>query len=483
MMIFLRDVGVLQIAILLTVLAPAAGAADDTREYWNGMVDALGQKLQIIVVFTPAEDDAETYTARITIPIQSFIDQPLSNVTYTGAKLAFSIPAVGAEFTAERSPDGRTAAGVLQQRGMEFPLKMERVTAEVAATLGPERPQTPQPPFPYAVREVTYENPKDEITLAGTLTIPEGDGPHPAVVLISGSGPQDRDETIFAHKPFWVLADHLSRRGIAVLRVDDRGVGGSTGSTPTSTSKGLANDVIAGIRFLKTQPDIDPQRIGLVGHSEGGIIAPMVAAKSKSVACVVLLAGTGLPGDEILRLQTAALRRATFVPEEKIAQELVLHRQLTDSILNGADEATVRAAIEELSKYQLSLPPGAASLTPEQFQKLVDAALKQLQSNWMRFFMSYDPREALRAVKCPVLVLIGAKDLQVPPAENLPAIEQALAEAGNPDVTAKELPRLNHLFQEAVTGTVQEYATIEQTLSPTALDEITTWLRARFRLD
>lgn len=472
--------GLLVLLVGGVLAAPGVAEEKKTKEWWKGVVDVPGMKLDIVVAFEPGEA-AGQYTARITIPVQAFLDQPLVDVTYTDAELKFTIAQAGAVFEAARAPDGRTAKGVLKQVGMEFPLTMERITEAEAAEVGPPRPQTPKPPFPYTVSDVTYENPADGTQLAGTLTIPTGAGPHPAVILISGSGPQDRDETLFGHKPFLVLADHLTRHGIAVLRYDDRGVGGSSGATMEATTKDFANDVLAGVVFLKKLGEIDKERIGLVGHSEGGIVAPLAASRSKSVRCVVLLSGTALPGDEILRMQTEALLRAAGVPEATIKEELAAHGRLME-VLGGDDEELIRTRLRELTDVQMNRVPGPARPTAAQMDELVAAAMKELRSPWMQSFLKLDPREALRLMRCPVLALGGEKDLQVPPDKNLPEIEKTLREAGNSDVTVKTLPNLNHMFQEATTGLVGEYGLIEQTLAPQALDEVTNWLRAQFGL-
>lgn len=472
----------------LIAAAPAQNARQAARgnreaQWWKGVVTLPRAKLDLVVVFRPAVAAGE-YTATIDIPVQGAKDLELVDVALTATDLRFTIPPpANAVFGAKRSEDGKTATGELQQHGMTFPLKMERITEEQAGTVGPERPQTPKPPFPYQQREVGYDNPKDGTKLAGTLTLPAGDGPHPAVMLITGSGAQDRDETIFGHKPFFVIADHLTRRGIAVLRVDDRGVGGSSGKTAEVTSEDFAADVKAGIEFLKKQPEIDARRIGLVGHSEGGIIAPLVAVESREVACIVLLAGSGLPGDKIMPMQMEAILHAAGKSEDLIKRQLQAQRILLERLTEGADEETVRAALRELVETQLPPAPGESEPEAEQVASVVERALPRLRSPWMRWFLRHDPRGVLKRVECPVLALIGGLDLQVPPKENLPEIEKALRAGGNREVTVKELAGLNHLFQQAKTGSPAEYGTIPQTIAPAALEELTNWLRKQFKLE
>jgi pimeloyl-ACP methyl ester carboxylesterase len=328
--------------------------------------------------------------------------------------------------------------------------------------------------------EVVYENKKGGVKLAGTLTLPRGPGPHPAALRISGSGAQDRDETLFSHRPFLVLADHLTRRGVAVLRVDDRGVGGSTGSAGEATSADFADDVLAGVEYLKGRKEVDPRRIGLIGHSEGGLIAPAVAGRSADVAFIVLLAGPGLPGDEILYLQGSALLRLLGAGKEQIARQRDLQQRLFAVAKEEKDPAAAEKKMQEvLEDFLAKLPPLERALAGG-LKKQTEQQLRALRSPWFRYFLGYDPRPALRKVRCPVLALIGEKDFQVPPKENLPEIEKAVRAGGNPDVTVKELPALNHLFQTCTTGALAEYATIEETFAPSALELLGDWILKRF---
>lgn len=454
-------------------------------EWWKGAVDIPGRPpLDYVVVFRPAEKPGQ-YGATLDIPAQGAAGLPLIDVKLTKTEITFTLgPPANAVHTLTRSEDGRTATGQLAQHGMTLPMRMERITEEEAKTVGRNRPQTPKPPFPYEQREVKYENPSDHTQLAGTLTIPEGKGPHPAVILITGSGAQDRDETIFGHKPFFVIADHLTRNGIAVLRVDDRGVGGSSRGPANPTSVDFAGDVRAGIAYLKKQAEIDGRRIGLLGHSEGGIIAPLVASGSNDVACIVMLAGTGVPGGQVLRAQNEAAFRAAGASPDQVRAVVDAYDVVIKCLADGADETALQAAVRELIVAQLAAQPQLApkKFSKEEFDVMAQQGVAQFSNAWMRWFIVHDPRETLRQVKCPVLALNGSLDLQVLAKENLPVIEQAARAGGNTDVTARELPGLNHLFQEARLGTVAEYGAISQTISPKALEEVTAWLRARFGL-
>jgi pimeloyl-ACP methyl ester carboxylesterase len=320
--------------------------------------------------------------------------------------------------------------------------------------------------------EVTYTN--GGVTLAGTLTLPPGDGPFPAVVLITGSGPEDRDETVFGHKPFWILADHLSRRGVAVLRSDDRGVGGSSGNVNESTTADFAEDALAGVAWLRNHPKISKGRVGILGHSEGGLAAPIAAGRSSEVAFIVLLAGPGVPGAEVLLGQGEALARAFGAAPPLIAQNLDTQRQIFAVIKSEADPAQRRARIADIIT---SAAKAAGQIVQDQ---AVAAQIARIETPWFRSFLALDPRLALRQVKVPVLALNGDLDLQVVADQNLPEIEKALKEAGNPDVTVRKLPGLNHLFQPAKSGLPSEYPTNEITLSPEVLALVSDWITARF---
>jgi uncharacterized protein len=335
------------------------------------------------------------------------------------------------------------------------------------------RPQEPKKPYPYDEEEVAYENKRDGVKLAGTLTFPRGKGPFPAVLLITGSGPQDRDESLLGHKPFLVLADYLTRQGIAVLRVDDRGVGGSTGSVPNSTTENFAADVMAGVEFLRARKEIDPKQIGLIGHSEGGLIAPMVAAQNGDVAFIVLMAGAGLTGEEILYMQGAMIMKASGASAGQLAKQRATQESMFKILKEEKDPAAAEKRLrEEMSK----------SLTEEEKKKseqTIAAHIKLANTPWFRYYLTLDPRPALRKVKCPVLALNGENDLQVSANENLREIGAALKAGGNNDVTIARLPKLNHLFQTSETGSPNEYIKIEETIAPVALKTIGDWILKR----
>ena len=325
---------------------------------------------------------------------------------------------------------------------------------------------------------------KVEITLAGTLTLPESGGPFPAVLLITGSGPQDRDETVAGHKPFWIIADYLTRQGIAVLRVDDRGTGKSTGFFKGATSGDFATDVLAGVAYLKSRKEINPRQIGLVGHSEGGLIAPMVAVQSDDVAFIVLLAGPGVDGSQILLMQGALISRAGGTSEALIKQSRNYSKRMHEIVKAEPNNERAEKKIREMhaaSRAALSeeLKKETRELAPD-LEAQLNMTIKQILTPWFRYFLIYDPRPALRKVNCPVLAINGEKDLQVPSKENLAAMEQALKAGSNTDdYTLKELPDLNHLFQHAKTGAPTEYSKIEETFAPEALKIMGDWIKSK----
>ncbi|MDI9422121.1 MAG: alpha/beta fold hydrolase [Bacillota bacterium] len=456
-------------AMSFAVLAEGGGL--DLAGTWSGALEMPGAELEMVFHISPGEDGV--WLGTLDVPAQGAVGIPLSEVRVEDGVVVFDVALIAGVYSGSLGPDGVSLEGIWEQSGLKIPLTLQATQGEFA---GPNRPQEPTPPYPYREVEVRYPNDEDAIELAGTLTLPEGEGRFPAVLLISGSGPQDRNEELMGHKPFLVLADYLTRRGIAVLRFDDRGVGESTGDFAAATTIDFTRDVLAGLEFLKTRPEIDPARIGLIGHSEGGLVAPMAANLSSDVAFIVLMAGPGVTGEELSYLQSDLLLRVSGAPEEVIAQQMALLRELFAIAKNVED---VDQAVEEMRNVLLA---PYAHLSAEEFAALGDletpvmAQISQLLSPWYQFFMTYDPLPALREVDCPVLAINGSLDLQVPADPNLALIEQALEEGGNQDFTVLELPGLNHLFQTAELGLPDEYYLIEETMSPVALTVMGDWL-------
>jgi uncharacterized protein len=397
-----------------------------------------------------------------------------------GGEVTIKMAGVGASFSGTLNDAGDELVGEWSQGGAELPFALKKTDPADAASLKPKRPQTPQPPFPYESIDVTFENNADGVTLAGTLTLPAKDGKFPVAVMISGSGPQDRDETLFDHKLFLVIADDLARRGIAVLRFDDRGVGESTGNFGTATSEDFSRDAEAALNWLKAHPAIDPDRIGLLGHSEGGLIAPMIAARNNKVAFAILLAGTGVDGSQIALNQTRAMSLAEGLPEATAEAQVRMVAAAIDEARKAEDPVPFRErAVEALKTIAtIEAEEAGANLEDAQAEAIANAIVDRFDNPWMKFFLIHDPAGQLKKTHCPVLVLNGEKDTQVDPKLNLPAIETALKAGGNTQFRVVELPGLNHLFQDCESGGMSEYNNIEQTIAPLALNTIGEWLEA-----
>ena len=402
------------------------------------------------------------------VPAQNAKGLPLQLSTKADS-VYLTLSVANARFAGRRAPNGQALVGEWQQGGRKLPLTFNRLSAEAAAAAaaGPARSQTPRGPFPYQAQEVGFTNQSAGIKLAGTLTTPAGKGPFPAVVLLTGSGPEDRDETLFSHKPFAVLADYLTRRGVAVLRFDDRGVGQSGGTLAGTTSADYAADARAALAWLRTQPGINPRRVGLVGHSEGGTAAILAAGQPLGPAMLVLLAAPGLPGNEMLVQQVVALTRLRTTDAAALALAEQKQRQVLATVMDNPDN-------DQASAKLLPLLSAADQANPTAAQRTIST----LTSPGYRALLADRPAQTLAKVHCPVLALNGSKDVQVVAAPNLAAIRQGLQAAGNKDVTTKELPGLNHLFQTAATGSPAEYGTNTETFAPAALQAIGDWLVA-----
>lgn len=423
---------------------------------WAGSLDRGATKLRIVFHITSAND---SLTGTMDSPDQGVNGIPLASVTLDGASLKIELKEAGGVFQGRVDEKLATLDGAWTQGGASAPLILKRT--KDAAELERRRPQNPARPYPYRDEDVWYTNKSADITLAATLTIPPGRGPFPAVLLVAGSGPHDRDESIVGHKPFLVLADYLTRKRIVVLRADKRGVGKSGGIYGAATTADFASDAEAGVAYLRTRPEVDHHHIGLVGHSEGGLVAASVAAQDSRVAFIVMMAGSGVPGDDIIVEQTLLIAEANGQTHEMAEKTAAEERRIL-TLVEQEKDATGLAR-----KLKGEFGTNASEST-------LDAQMKSLTSPWFRYFIQYDPAPALRQLKCPVLAIIGQKDLQVPAAQNLPAIRKALEEGGNQNFEVDELPGLNHLFQTAKTGSPNEYGEIEETMSPIALERIGT---------
>ncbi|NPA36321.1 MAG: alpha/beta hydrolase [Chlorobi bacterium] len=461
------------LAFVLVCLAVSVSGQDITGK-WNGVMDVMGRKLRI--VFNVTQTDSG-FVSTMDSPDQGANGIPVTKTTFQKPEIKFELPALGIVYEGKLEND-TMFAGDFKQSGFTFPLKLTRSEPVVEK---PSRPQEPEPPYPYYSEDVKFENKTDGITLAGTLTIPDKSGRYPAVVLISGSGSQNRDEEIMGHKPFLVLADYLTRHGIAVLRFDDRGAGESGGDAKNATTADLANDVVAAVNYLTTRKEIDKKHIGLIGHSEGGMIAPMVANRTKNVNFIVLMAAPGVNGATLLLQQQAAISHAMGMGDDYIVKTGNINKKLYELIQQIRNVDVLRKELKACLKEALPGLTGTETIQGMSIDEYADMQVKQLTSPWMLYFIRYDPVPVLENVRCPVLAINGSKDLQVNSDVNLKAIKEALVKGGNQDVTVKEMAGLNHLFQECETGLPSEYSTIEQTFSPELLKVITGWIQEQVK--
>jgi len=461
--------------ILISVIFPAqflkAQNKSDFRSVtgsWLGKIPAGGISLRII--FNLTLEGADSLAATLDSPDQGAKNIKIGPVLLIGKDINIKAPLLLGEYKGTVRND-TLIEGTWTQAGRETHLDLTKL--KTAFTLN--RPQEPKPPFPYISEDVTFRNEKAGIDLAGTLTIPDGSGPFPAVVLITGSGTQNRNEELLGHKPFLVIADYLTRNGIAVLRYDDRGAGKSKGTPLNATSADLATDAEAAFSFLTSRKEINQKSIGLAGHSEGGLIAPIVFSKNPNVAFIVSLAGPGVTGEKIIHTQNREISLASGITAREIKESISINKKLFAVLKKENDNKAAQEKIIALYKEILAKQKKSAEET--------DAAVKQLSSSfnpgsndWMRYFLITDPAVFWKKVKCPVLALNGEKDLQVSAKVNLPAIEKALKSGGNNSVTTISFPGLNHLFQHSKTGAPSEYGEIEETFSPEVLKIMADWI-------
>jgi uncharacterized protein len=458
------------IAFVIGLLFVNALFAQNITGQWNGVLKVQGTQLRIVFNVNKTETG---FSSTMDSPDQGAKGIPVASTSFEHSTLKLAVANLKIEYEGILG-ENNVIVGNFKQAGMSFPLNLSKGTTEAQK---PVRPQEPKKPYPYYDEEVTFENTKAGIKLAGTLTLPAKEGNFPAVILISGSGDQNRNEEIMGHKPFLVLSDFLTRNGIAVLRFDDRGTASSTGDFKTATSLDFASDVEAGLAYLQARKEINKKKIGLIGHSEGGIIAPMVENSSKDVAFMVLLAGVGIPGSQLLLLQQGLIGKASGLSNNDLQKERQINSRAFEIVYKSTTPELLKIDLTNYIFRSMKEIPDAQKPEGMSENDLVKLQVNQLTSPWMVYFIKYNPAIALAKVKCPVLAVNGEKDLQVPPKENLEAIKSALSKGGNTKVTTIEFPGLNHLFQECKTGLPTEYSTIEQTFSPIALTEILKWIQ------
>lgn len=429
---------------------------------WQTAMETNGMRLRLQLHVS--HDTEKQLVAALDSLDQGVSGLPANRVSLKENAFHFEIPAVAGVYEGKFDAAKNTLTGNWSQTGAEQTLEFKRSDEPLAL----RRPQNPVEPFPYQAENVSFSNLPAKVDLAGTLTLPKGSGPFPAVILIAGSGPHDRDEELASHRPFLIIADYLTRKGYAVLRYDKRGIGGSTGSVDRSTTLDFAGDTQAAINYLKSRKEIDIKQIGLLGHSEGAMIAPYVANRSQDVAWLVLLAPPATGGEETLINQSSLIGQVGGLTQPQLLASLTFDREAYDLVRTEKDPAAVEQKLKALLKesgLDAAMPPAA-----------LETQLRMLSSPWFHFFLDYDPLPVLKELRTPTLALYGQKDLQVPPKFNMAAFKKALEEAGNKDFEVKELPDLNHLFQHAYSGSPAEYAAIEETISPEVLGIISEWM-------
>jgi hypothetical protein len=454
---------------LLSSFAQTAGKAITSTQKtgnWIGTIEDNGLPLY----FRIKGDAASGYKADWNSPSEKALGLPCKNVVINDDSLVIQTAGLNASYHGRYLPGLDSITGTWQQNGHTLKLDLRRMN----------RPQTPHPPFPYRSDSIEYDNASATVHLGATLTRPRTGKKFPVVILITGSGQQDRDETLLEHKPFAVIADYLTRRGMAVLRVDDRGTGKSKGDLTKATSSDFADDVLAGIRYLKTRADIDTTRIGLIGHSEGGLIAPIVDTRWPHLNFIITLAGPGVPGRAvILRQQTEPVKQLLGTAVFNAYYPFVVEKlKIMEDNYNQPDSVVLRLLKASYGRWKNTLPDSIA--TPLNVKNVNEAlygyqAAMELKP-WLRYFYHTDPATFLRQVHCPFLALNGSKDKQVDPEQNIPIIRAALTEGGNTHVMVHIFPGLNHLFQHAGTGEFREYALIDESFAPEVLQLMGDWI-------
>ncbi|WP_373331191.1 alpha/beta hydrolase family protein [Salmonirosea aquatica] len=460
------------------LLAESTPALSQVPGRWQGTAEVNGKPL--LILFDISSPETGVFSATMDVPAQGAKGLPCDEVKSQGDSLFITIKMIGGRYLGRFNADRSATTGTLRQGNFTTALDLKRTGDALALN----RPQTPKPPFPYASEDVEYDNPDKTVHLGATLTLPAGAGPFPAAILISGSGAQDRNSTLFGHKPFWVIADYLTRRGIAVLRVDDRNVGQSTGPAQ-GTSADFAQDVITSLEFLKNRKDIDPKKIGLIGHSEGGMLAPMVAVeRPKDVAFIVSLAGPGEKITDLMVQQNVATLKSMKVSDPIAEGYGTMMGAMIGAASTEPDTASAyQKATTAFYAWRATVHPNVAAMLTgvadsSGVGKYIRTVVNSLRKPWERYFYAYDPTDNLTRLTCPVLALNGGKDIQVLAGPNLAGWETTLKKAGNKHVTVQELPGLNHLFQHCTTCTVAEYGELTETFDPEVLKLMTDWITA-----
>ena len=435
---------------------------------WVGSLETQGNRLKIVFHISMQKN---VLTGTMDSPDQGAYGLNMNSVNFKDPSVLFDLSVFGIKYQGMLVQND-SISGEFSQGEFTTALHLKKSSTTIASK--PNRPQEPKTPLPYSVKEVVFRNETANITLAGTLTLPKGKGPFPAVVLVTGSGAQNRNEEILNHKPFLVLSDYLTRNGIAVLRYDDRGVGQSGGKFEGSTTSDFAYDAQAAYNFLSKTKKINRKRIGIIGHSEGAMVAPMVAASDSTVKFIVLLAGPGIPIDQLMLKQTEVTSRFAGISEEEIAISLELNRKFYDILLNEQNDDKAKEKIEQIVReHQNSMPSEISKQISDELPQLT----KTMLSPWFRYFINFNPEHFLRQINCPVLAINGSKDCQVSAIENLDGIRKSVKVTNNKNVYTYIMPGLNHLMQHCETGSVNEYIKIEETFSEEVMKIMADWIK------
>ena len=467
--------------IVLICFSSVEASAQNARNLegrWKGIV-RVGSDIRLYFNFQ--RDSAGQWNASMDSPDQGAIGIPCSNLVMNNDSLSLDIPGAGAKYKGQWISDSAINGKWIQ--GISIVLNLKKNNDSVILN----RPQTPKPPYPYTSEDLEYENQHKTLHYGATLTTPLGNGPFPAVVLITGSGAQNRDEELVGHRPFAVIADYLSRHGVVVLRVDDRGVGKSSGNFDSANSADFAKDVSNSVDFLKTRQKVDLKKIGLIGHSEGGMIAPMVASQRKDIDFIILLAGPGEKIVDLMRDQNKAILQSQGINKDAIASFAQFYPIMVHSVIDAKDKAEARKNLKgALDDWKKSTPKshvlattGISSDSTE--QKFIGRTVEVMRGMWFSYFMKFDPAPYLEGLSCKVLALNGEKDIQVLPDPNLQGIEESLKKSKSKIFEVHKIPGLNHLFQDCKKCTIQEYGLLEETFSPAALDMIGNWIDRNVR--
>ncbi len=462
------------IPLIVLLLAAVSSYAQSVEGAWYGALLVQGTPIHLVFHITKS---GEGYTTTLDSPDQGANGLATDKTTFTGNQLAIEASQFKITYTGTYQPDSAKITGMFKQGVMSLPLNLFKTKQPDAAAKAVVRKLQEPVNFPYRQEEVAFTNAKAGNQLAGTLTLPQDGKFSKAVVLISGSGPQNRNEELMGHRPFLIWSDYLTRHGMAVLRYDDRSVGKSTGNFKTATSADFADDAEAAVSYLKARPDMKGAAIGLMGHSEGGMIAPMVASRNKEVKFIVLLAGPGIPITRLMAQQTADQTRLSGASADEVKQNVATNQKLYAAVnqYSTLPPDAFKVKLDTLLRQEYRSHP-AGSLGDARLDDVINQTLTQVNTPWFRYFISINPADYLAKVKCPVLALNGTLDMQVNSTANLAGIKAALQKAGNKNHQEVALPGLNHLFQQATTGAADEYGKSEETVNPAALERVSTWL-------